>query len=354
VANETMPYIAVIGGLWQLTGEQLLASKKYAEQIGAELAKGGFRLVVYNSEERSLEPYVVSGFVAATSNGGAGGSICVRCAQSQRTSVNFAEETSRGNLFDRRYFPTQDWEVPFYRSLVDAEGVDGVIVMAGARSTLVAAQIAIARQLPLLAFEQFDGSAAVIWTELAARIKGYPSAADTPAKAIAWLKVQCQEQTAGRQQIQQREKTYLRTRSQLAKTAWASGAFLALLIAVLLGLSRSPDPEYYTWVTLAGLIAAGATGALIRSLMWGTEDDNSATSLFFGAVAGFVVGLAYLIPQWVGAPGVLNATSGNVQATDKIQFVSALLVAISAGVGFDTVFTRLKKEAETHSIGARP
>ena len=59
-----------------------------------------------------------------------------------------------------------------------------------------------------------------------------------------------------------------------------------------------------------------------------------------------MVGLAYLIPQLVGAPGFLESTARPIVATDKIQFVSAVLVAISAGVGFDTVFTRLKREAE--------
>ena len=73
-------------------------------------------------------------------------------------------------------------------------------------------------------------------------------------------------------------------------------------------------------------------------------------SAILGAVAGFVVGLAYLIPQWVGAPGVLNASATQVEATDKIQFVSALLVAIPAGVGFDTVFTRMQKQMENQPI----
>ena len=72
-----------------------------------------------------------------------------------------------------------------------------------------------------------------------------------------------------------------------------------------------------------------------------------------GLLAGFVVGLAYLIPQWVGAPGVLEPTATSVSATDKIQFVSAALVAISAGVGFDTVFTRLKQQAADHPIGPK-
>ena len=77
----------------------------------------------------------------------------------------------------------------------------------------------------------------------------------------------------------------------------------------------------------------------------GSEATSPGTSCLLGAVAGFVVGLAYLVPQWVGAHGFLEATARPIQATDKIQFEWAVLVAISAGVGFDTVFTRLKREA---------
>ena len=62
------------------------------------------------------------------------------------------------------------------------------------------------------------------------------------------------------------------------------------------------------------------------------------------------MGLAYLIPQLVGAPGVFATSAPAVEATDKIRFVSAILVTISAGIGFDTVFTRLKKQAETQPI----
>ena len=68
------------------------------------------------------------------------------------------------------------------------------------------------------------------------------------------------------------------------------------------------------------------------------------------SLAGFVAGLAYLVPQYVGKYGVLDPGATKIEATDKIQFVSAVLVGISAGVGFDTIFTRLKKQAEDQPI----
>jgi hypothetical protein len=50
--------------------------------------------------------------------------------------------------------------------------------------------------------------------------------------------------------------------------------------------------------------------------------------------------------------GVLRPSATVVEATDKIQFVSALLVAIPAGVGFDTVFSRMLQQMESQPITA--
>jgi hypothetical protein len=355
-----MSFVAIIGGFWTIDdAAKVEAAKVFASEVGGELAKSGVGLVVYNSEGKSLEPYVVSGYVTALAPGAGANSIRIRCAQSQRDSVKFAEESTHKNLFDRKYFPGPDWEAPFYRSLVEADGVDGAILMAGGRSTLVAGQIAIARQLPLLAVEHFGGSAEVLWSELANSIKNYPSSVKRPAEMVAWLKDECVAQAEERKTAREKQEAYARSTAQTRKTVWAAGAFLILLVIVLIGIGPSPVPAYYTGITIVGLIAAGATGALIRSVIWGTEQTGAGTSLLLGAVAGFIVGVAYLIPQWIGAPGVLGPTTVTVTskgspvtvlATDKIQFVSALLVAISAGVGFDTVFTRLKKEAESQPI----
>jgi hypothetical protein len=112
-----------------------------------------------------------------------------------------------------------------------------------------------------------------------------------------------------------------------------------------------PAAAKYPFVMFAGLISAGATGALVRLLLGGPPENDPRRSFLLGSIAGFVVGLAYLIPQWVGAPGVLNPKADVVLATDKIQFASAVLVAISAGVGFDTVFSRLQKQAQDIEIG---
>jgi hypothetical protein len=354
MAKNNMPFVAIIGGFWMLKDSDAAEeARRIAGEIGAALAKEGMGLVVYLSDAESLEPHVVSGYVKALPAGAGAKSIRVRFPESQRNIVKFAEQGTNGDLFEPKLFAGQDWEAPFYRSLADADDVDAVLLMAGGRSTLIAGQIALARPLPVLAIDKFGGSAAVIRTELATVEKDYPSLeTHSPTQLVAWLKKKCLDRAEQRAQARKREALYLKITSQRRKSFWAAGAFISLLFTVFFGVAQTPNPGLYPFLTFVGLITAGATGALIRSVIWGAEETAPATSLVLGAVAGFVVGLAYLIPQWIGAPGVLVASAKEVGATDKIQFVSAVLVAIAAGIGFDTVFNRLRKHTEDLPIGA--
>jgi hypothetical protein len=351
MTNNPMPFVGIIGGFWMLKNDpaQFDEAKKTAREIGAALAAAGLGLVVYFSDDDSLETHVVAGYVKALPDGVGARSIRVRYAQSQRNIVKFAEQDTRKDVFEPNLFPSDDWEAPFYRSLVAADGVDAVLLMAGARSTLIAGQIAVARPLPILAIDKFNGSAAVIRTELAISVREYPSAAThSITEMVNWLKNRCNQQAEQRVQTRLRESRYLKEISQTQKVLWSAGAFLALLVTFFFGLGQPPEPKFYAFLTLVSL----AMGALIRSVIWGAEETAPPTSLILGGVAGFVTGLAYLVPQYVGKYGVLDPAATKVEATDKIQFVSAVLVAISAGVGFDTVFARLKKEAEEQPVNA--
>src|SRR5213078_1320761 len=167
MVNDSMPFVAIIGGIWSLSPAEADDARKTAHEIGAALATAGMGLVVYFSNDESLEPHVVSGYVKALPPNVGTASIRVRFAESQKGQVRFPEQTTRPELFEVKLFPGGDWEAPFYRSLVAAEGVDAVLLMAGATSTLIAGQIAVARRLPVLAIDKFGGSAEVIRRELA-------------------------------------------------------------------------------------------------------------------------------------------------------------------------------------------
>jgi hypothetical protein len=350
--TTTIPFVAVVGGLWQLDQNRASSAKEAGRAIGTELAKAGFGLLVYFSNDESLEPHVVSGYAAALTDGT--GSVRVRYAESQRGQIKFAEETERQDLFEHRLFPGQDWEVPFYRSLAEKDGVDAVLLLGGATSTLIAGQIAVARRLPILAVDEFGGSAAKIWNQLAQASPdhNYPSWREgSAAKFVEQLKQECTTLAKRRMEAIGRERMLSEIITQRKKVSAAAAAFALLLVSLFFGMVYTPVPAGYPFLMFAGLITAGATGALVRAVLWGPAEGDPRTSLLLGSVAGFVVGLAYLIPQWVGAPGVLVPKAEVVSATDKIQFVSAVLVAISAGVGFDTVFSRLQKQAQDTAIG---
>jgi hypothetical protein len=289
---------------------------------------------------------VVSGYVSA---GGAGkGSIRVRYAESQRGQVKFPEEKDYQELFDPQLFPGPHWEAPFYRSLAEEDGVDAVLLLGGETSTLIAGQIAVARRLPILTIDEFGGSAAKIWNQIAQAFpnKNYHAwATRSVASHVARLKEDCAALAQRRAQMRAREQAFSLMTAQRTKILHAAAAFVCLLATLFFGMVYTPYPAVYPFITFAGLIAAGATGALTRVVLWGPPESDPRASLLLGSIAGFVVGLAYLIPQWVGAPGVLAPDTNSISATDKIQLASAILVAISAGVGFDTVFNRLQEQA---------
>lgn len=149
-----------------------------------------------------------------------------------------------------------------------------------------------------------------------------------------------------RDEALRRQQLLANLNSRKRQTASVSMAFLLLLVALFFGIVYTPVVAAYPLIMFCGLIAAGATGALVRSMLGISIENTPLMSFLLGGIAGFVVGLAYLIPQWIGAPGVLEPKASTVTSIDKIQFVSAVLVAISAGVGFDTVFSRLQKQAQ--------
>lgn len=346
-------FVSVIGGLWKIDPAEVDRARNTGEELGRELARAGFGLVVYFSNPESLEPHVVRGFVAATPGNVQERVIRIQYPMALSGKVRFAEQDTRPELFDPRLFPGDDWEAPFYQSLADHKGLDAVVLLAGADSTMIAGQIAVARRLPILAIDTFGGSAAKVWRQLAQASAGKQRdswGTRTPAELVARLLEDCRA-AAGARAEEQRARTLLagilEKRNQAAYAVVAAALLLATLV---LGTAAVTSPAIYTMVILGGLVSAGAVGASVRTILAEQGTADPRTSLVLGGIAGLIVGLAYLIPQWIGAPGPLTPGGTTISATDRIQFVSSAIVAVSAGIGFDTIFNRLRRQAESASI----
>lgn len=347
--QQKRPRVATIGGFYNFGADEAARelAQQYAEDLGRALAERGFGLVVYFSNPQSLEPHVVRGFVAALPSSENDQCIDLRYSEAQRGDVRFAEQDSRPELFHEDPFPGQNWEAPFYRSLAAAKTVDAVVLMAGGKSTLNAGQVAVGRGLPLLAIDKFEGAAQTLRSELAARTDGYPSTQSlSTSDLIGWLREQQDRESKRRERERARDQEYERFVSQRRARVWFAGALLALVVGLFFGVSFVDTARPLLWATGGALIAAGAAGALARGLTTAPIRLEPSIACLLGMAAGLAVGIAYLIPQLIGAPGLLNSGEVAVRATDRIQFLSAVLVAIPAGVGFDTIFRRMLEESK--------
>ena len=350
MADEARPRVAIIGGFYDLDNDPSLSNeaREYAQSLGRALAEAGFGLVVYYSDDKSLEPHIVRGFVAALPPGESTPCIDVRYSEAQRGKVRFKEQDTQPKVFSEESpFPGLNWEAPFYRSLAARDGVQAALLMAGGQSTLSAGQVAVGRGLPLLAIDKYPGSARILRTELATRINGYPSSqGSSPSQLVAWLQGQYMKEAERIRQERDHEREFERMSSQKRGATWFAIALTILLATLGLGMLGVDAPRWFV-VTMGGaLVSAGATGALLRGLITTTMTLEPGLASLLGVAAGLVVGLAYLIPQLIGAPQLLEPNAAVVRATDKIQFLSVTLVAFTAGIGFDTIFRRMLQEAE--------
>ncbi len=152
-------------------------AKKAAEQLGAELARRGARLLVYGGP--FLETDVVSGFVAGKPANDR--SILMWYSKDQEPTP-FPEERNNPNLFERRVQRGADWETAFYRSMARA---DGLVLIGGANATNICGQVAIGTRMPILALAEFGGGAARVWQTLSAG-EDLPNRAEIDLMARPW------------------------------------------------------------------------------------------------------------------------------------------------------------------------
>lgn len=309
---------------------------KACEQLGSELGIQGCDLVVYSSDPGFVEAEVVRGYVASGKAGR--GSIQIR-SQPGKSDINFTEAAQAPDVFDLHGDPSADWEVSYYRSLAD---VQGIVLIGGGRSTFVTGLVALSFGIPIIPIAAFGGSAQKVWGELGRR----PN--DATGDEVVALGEQWRDQSAKKfvtclvEQVGRRAarlKQDQRSQRWQARRSVVSLLVTAMLIVCGVGLI----PLMYAWQPgIAGsmlLICGGpllfaTAGAIIRNTF-----DQGATWLrpaIMGLAAGAVSFLLFVAAQLDTNPGALQGDG----ARRLLFFV--LPLGFVAGLTFDVVYARLR------------
>lgn len=343
------PIIAIVGNV----KESALAPDA-AEALGRELAKAGLRILVYSSGTDFLEGRIVRGYV--TSRLAARRSIQVRYPLHGEKPA-FLEQTTNSEVFDWRPDPRPDWEMSFYQSLGE---VDGILMMGGGNSTMVAGLVAMGHGIAMLPLAGFGGRTAKVWEALRPdrdlpnpdeiSLMARPDwIDDQAAECVRALKDQVQRKE---ERERQRRLEELRKETSVALHAtFALILFLLAVIAVPITWGWPLRPIVAIWFLFMSPLLAGIAGSTIRlvfDLRQGSVPltrQSAITTAALGLIAGGVAGLLFITAQVTTAPTPAPQLGQPAQivlpeqARKLVPF--GVLVGFIAGLTLDAVFRKL-------------
>ena len=354
----TQPHaIATLGSVrTEIVPDPELAKKgrEAARALGRELARKGVRIIVYSGDPDFIECDVVAGYVGAA-DANAERMIEVHYPADKEGKIRFEEEATHPRLFQRLPHPSDHWQASFYRSFA---AIAGVVIIGGGRSALTSGHVALALGLPVIALADFKGGAERIWRALALEpaYKGSDEHTlmsrwkdDSAAPLVEGLVRRCSEaaQAKAREtaELKRLRRADALSSGQLRWAAMAGAAFLLLIIALLWGLAFEVGTQRFTILFVAALLLAGLSGALVRRTWKGSPAGSLGAVALFGTVAGFVVGIGYSIPSFVGGAGGNVFFWNTIDAGARLQLIIAVLTAFFAGFGFDLFLRRSLDEA---------
>ena len=307
-------------------------AREAARLLGQVLATRGHGLIVYDA--RYIEAEVVSAYVAAQPPSDHGPPIVIRQPHTAQNKP-FAEEQTHPALFDRSADSSGRWEVSFYRSLADA---DGLVLIGGANSTAIAGQVAIGARVPVLALMKTGGAADTVWRSIAPGIdlpngNEHARMADDPTAALAarWMEAL---------ETQRRRRHAVETGPIVWHAVVASVLFV-LALAAGFGSQLLPglDPALAKAMLFAATAMAGVAGAAIRMVFerrYGSGPlvpPSMALTFALGLMAGALAGMLYVVAQ----PGDI-AVGGDA----GLRLVSLItVVATVGGLTAEAVFRKL-------------
>lgn len=307
-------------------------AKSAAEQLGAELARRGTRLLVYGGPY--LEADVVRGYVAAKPTQDR--SILMWYSQDQ-VPAPFAEETAHAKLFERRSDKGADWETAFYRSIATA---DGLILMGGGNAAKISGLVAIGSRIPIIAMPEFGGGAAKVWNALSAG-EDLPTRDEISAMAKPWDGTSAAS-CVGALLAQGERRRLIQGSPKPELTVLAALLFMGAL-AIIPGVWGGGAFE--VWMLFLAPLLAGGAGAAIRPVadrLRGSAGVSSTVlaTVVIGLLAGGIAGVLFVTAQLTGDPQ-LAADATKIAGYARRSIPYAVAVGFIAGLTADVIFGRL-------------
>lgn len=296
---------------------------------------------------------MVRGYVG--SGQAAPGSIEVRFPDGAEAAT-FPEYETHAAAFRFQPDISRDWEVSFYRSLND---VDGLILLGGGRSTLIGGLVALGLGVPTVAVATFGGNARKVWSLLDQDSELVDPADHAAMAPPTW------EGTSARQMVasllaQRRRQAELRVTRRRAEAAEAKrrvrdavlviALFVAVMAAVSLGLRGfEPGSLAMYGVVLMTPLLAGAAGATAKTVFEPQPERSATVMAALGLAAGGISALLFLLSQLAATPDLLDAASP--EAVDRARNLTLFGAGIGfvGGFTFETVYRKLAGTDVVHT-----
>jgi hypothetical protein len=221
------------------------------------------------------------------------------------------------------------------------------------------------RHLPIVAVAEFGGAGTKLWSYMKLKPDGLESSdldamgawTDASAEACAQSLTgqyerglnQQQQQTADLNDLRERAERLTRleteARTRRIDIIFTLGLVVALVGLILFGFQVEQTGIGYSFTLIVSLLVAGGLGASVRVLTPQPRRYARWTPQVFGVVGGLFVGLLYLLPHLIGDHKLVTQGQA-VSPQMHIQYLSVVVVAFLAGLGFEVTLSQLLSKAE--------
>ncbi|WP_459647038.1 hypothetical protein [Kitasatospora sp. Ki12] len=315
-----------------------VSAARAAEEIGAALAVRGCELMVYSSSPAFLEHHVVTGYLA-------GAPISARSIRVRppfdHPRIDFAQMDQHEEAFEVRHEAGEDWEVAFYRSLSE---VQGIVLIGGGRTTLVTAMVGLAFEIPLAPVATFGGGARKAWETLG-RVRNQATEDEISDLGAGWrpgsgervVEILLEQHRRRLTQQRQREEGR-RSQARRAGLGLLVGTvmLLAALATIPLTYATTGSASLNLTALILGSLLAAISGAITRTSVDRGGDWYRASAL--GMAAGAVAFLLFVTAQLATSPDILAGPG----ARRLLFFVVS--VGFIAGFTSDAVYAKLRQQ----------